>query len=292
MDTGNEGNTEQSENSGSEVRDVQFRDFSPKERFDTLNRQRVYGTARGRDFSDGNTGNESNSSSALEGSRRGRSGRSYGRQENKGNQEFGGKTVVLVPTPVETKEENMNNQTILPVPVTGYGFGGYGGAPVAAPIAAPVGAYEGYGSWAILQSLTDIATTVKDAECSTKDAIMVSNSQRQTAELSLHNRLCESEKEAIKAGFAAVTATKDAESRLLSEMKEGFCDIRSDIKDVTINVNEKFCDLEHNLDRRFDAIERREDKREIHQLRDQLAQAKESANDSNLAATIINALKD
>lgn len=100
------------------------------------------------------------------------------------------------------------------------------------------------GDLSILQALADLHGDVKDAECSVKDSIMVSNSQRQTAELNLHNRLCEAEKASIEAKWAGITQTKETESRLLARVEECCCDNKMMNLDLKQFVTEKFCDLE------------------------------------------------
>lgn len=113
-----------------------------------------------------------------------------------------------------------------------------------------------WGDYVILNALADIRGEVKDAECATKDAIMESNSQRQNAELSLHNRLCEAEKEAIKANLESRLATKETEATLLARIEECCCENEKMILALETKMNEKFCDLE-----------RRELNREIAELR-------------------------
>lgn len=126
----------------------------------------------------------------------------------------------------------------------------------------------------ILNALNDIHGDVKDAECSVKDSIMVSNSQRQTAELNLHNRLCEAEKAAIDAKWAGITQTKNSEASLMARIEECCCDMKVQNLELKNYIGEKFCDLE-----------RRELNRELTELRDEKV---DGTNASLLAA--INAL--
>ena len=73
---------------------------------------------------------------------------------------------------------------------------------------------------------------------------MVSNSQRQAAELNLHNRLCEAEKAAITANFESRIAVKDTEARVMSRLEECCCENEKMLLGLETRLNEKFCDIE------------------------------------------------
>lgn len=252
-------------NSASEIRDAEFREYPEEERFEA---KRRYAHARGIDNSDGNTGNE-RASAALD------KNRGYSRS---GQAES-----------VEPKNNMYTQPTILPVPISGFGFGGYGAA--AAPVAPAVGYGNDYGSFAVLQALNNIHGDVKDAECSVKDSIMVSNSQRQTAELANLTRVCDVEKEAIKAGFESRLEAKETKADLLARIEECCCDMKLMNVETRNFITEKFCDLERRTDKDFASIKEREDAREIANLRLALTKCETLENNTGLASSIINALK-
>lgn len=117
-----------------------------------------------------------------------------------------------------------------------------------------------WGDLTILNALADVRGEIKDAEGSVKDAILESNSQRQVAELNLHNRLCEAEKAAIQANYESRIAVKDSEARIMARLEECCCD------------NEKgILELRNHVDNKFSGLERRALQEEIDELREEKA---------------------
>lgn len=217
----------------------------------------------------------------------------YFNQSGGGMGEQGGNNPVSVfIVPQSEQEESMNTPTILPIPVSGYGaFGGYP-APVA-PAVAP--AYGGLGTDFYSYNAALMASenacrgieATKESEADVKDAIMLANTQRQVAEFNNLNRVCEVEKEAIKAGFEARLESKETKAGLLAAIKDSTtdlsrqlemccCDIKLQNVENRAHLNEKFCETNSNIDNKFFGLERRMDK-EFDAIRERECQSREAA---------------
>lgn len=229
------------------------------------------------------------------GARRGSGGQSQREQSyQQGNQ-----PIYLVDSSNNNKENMKECNNYIPMPLGAFGAGlGYGGVGAIAPVAATGLGGDFYAFEAAkdaAKNACDAVEATKEAECSIKDSIMMSNSQRQTAELNLHNRLCEAEKAAITANYESRIAVKDSESRLMARIEECCCDMKLMNVEQTNAINEKFCDLERRNDKEFDRIREREDKREIAQLRSSLENCETKENNTELVngitSGLLNALK-
>ena len=71
----------------------------------------------------------------------------------------------------------------------------------------------------------------------------------------LNNRLCDTEKEAIKAGYEARLESLQTKSDLLANQNANTISIKDDIKDFRFSVDKDFCRLNSDLDKRFHHIE-------------------------------------
>lgn len=122
-----------------------------------------------------------------------------------------------------------------------------------------------------LAALADVRGEIKDVEAGIKERISVSDTQRMTETLNLHNRLCESEKAAIEAKFEGRLETKDAIEKINNKI-EHCCEEQTEaltaFKDF---VAEKFCDLE---------------KRELEEEISSLKQAQVNATNDGILTTL------
>lgn len=245
------------------------------------------GGSGGGSESGGSSGGSGGSATMGNYNKRGRRGRSQEQSSESMNEGGGGQSpinFVVLPTGGEPKE-NMNQFPYwgaFGTPFAG-GFGGGYGGPALVPLEDK--------SCEILMSLGDVRGEVKDAECSTKQAIMESNTQRQAADLNLHNRLCEAEKASITANFEGRIATKDAFNTLQAQLAKCCCDQEMATMRLENNINEKFCALERRQDKEFDEIRSREATAREADLRERLADCRLRENNQALAQAILGAFQ-
>jgi|SRR6187551_2293963 len=76
-----------------------------------------------------------------------------------------------------------------------------------------------------LATLSGVRSDIKDVEAGLERRISISDTQRHTADLSIHNKVHEAEKAAMEAKFAAVSETKDSERRMTKLFEEKFCEL-------------------------------------------------------------------
>jgi hypothetical protein len=76
-----------------------------------------------------------------------------------------------------------------------------------------------------LATLSGVRSDIKDAEAGIERRIAISDTQRQNADLSIHDKVFNAEKAVLEAKFAAVSETKDSERRMTKLMEEKFCDL-------------------------------------------------------------------
>lgn len=109
----------------------------------------------------------------------------------------------------------------------------------------------------------------------------------------LNNKLCDTEKEAIRAGYEARLESLQTKSDLLANQNANTISIKDDIKDFRFDVDKTFCGLANGIDKQFnsltqyidknfDKIVEREYKQEIHSLRDQLNLVRHKESDRDL----------
>jgi hypothetical protein len=67
----------------------------------------------------------------------------------------------------------------------------------------------------------------------------------------LASKLCDTEKEAIKAGYEARIESLQTKSDLLANQNANTISIKDDIKDLRFDVDSKFCHLNNSMDKQF-----------------------------------------
>lgn len=99
----------------------------------------------------------------------------------------------------------------------------------------------------------------------------------------LNNRLCDNDKEVIKAGYEARLESLQTKADLLANQNANTIAIKDDIKDFRFsvdkqfcetnsNIDKQFCTLDHKMEKGFERIIEREYKERIAQLEDKLNQ--------------------
>lgn len=76
-----------------------------------------------------------------------------------------------------------------------------------------------------LATLSGVRSDIKDVEAGLSHRIAISETQRQNADLSIHDKVFNAEKAAMEAKFAAVSETKDSERRMTKLFEEKFCEL-------------------------------------------------------------------
>jgi hypothetical protein len=188
------------------------------------------------------------------------------------------------------QDNNMYTKEIVPcvLPTPGFGYG--------APVAPAVGGLgvDFYSYNAALMASENACRAIeatKESEADIKDSIHEVQGTLAQNQMQLLERICDGEKEAIKAGFEARLEAKETKADLLARIEECCCDMKIMNLELTNNMNTKFCDLERRQDKEFDRIREREDKREISQLRESLSQCNTRENNRSLASEIVSALQ-
>lgn len=201
---------------------------------------------------------------------------------------------------------------ILNTPATGGGFGDNGSLLSTVVLASLLGVRGGFGgglatgdttsgaalayaqraadnSSALLTSVTKAEGDIKEATNAAVQRLQIENAVNFNK---LDNRLCDAEKEAIKAGYEARIESLNTKSDLLANQNANTISIKDDVKDfrfandkqfceTNTNIDKQFCSLEHSLDKRFQCLEtevqrgfhhlaERELKEENRRLREQL----------------------
>lgn len=121
---------------------------------------------------------------------------------------------------------------------------------------------------------------VRDVEADIKDAIQLSNTQRMTETLNLHNRLCDSEKAAIEAKYEGKLETKEAVEKINANTNHGFEEVTEFLVAFQKDVDEKFCELKE-----------RELEEEIETLKGEVAKASQEKQTADIIAAVTKSLE-
>lgn len=171
----------------------------------------------------------------------------------------------------------------------GFGNNGLGAGDTTSGAALAYAQRAADNSSTLLTSVTKAEGDIKEATNAAIQRLQIENAVNFNK---LDNRLCDAEKEAIKAGYEARIESLQTKSELLSNQNANTISIKDDIKDFRFatdkqfcetnsNIDKQFCNLDHRLDKQFrcleDTVQRgfaclneRELKEEIRQLRDQV----------------------
>ena len=146
----------------------------------------------------------------------------------------------------------------------GRGFGnglGYGDSTSGAALAYAQRAADN--SSTLLAALGKSEGDIKEATAAGISRMQLENAAHFS---NLANKLCDTEKEAIKAGYEARLADLQTKADLLANQNANTISIKDDIKDFRFEFDKTICSLANNLDKRFGSVEHLVEKKFDHLL--------------------------
>jgi hypothetical protein len=179
--------------------------------------------------------------------------------------------------------ESLRNE---PVSINGYG-GGYGGSSILDTILAAslIGGNRGYQPAVtdvgtlhtsegigdtrrdVLEASSDVRSDIKESECSVKDSVHELQTATTGEFRTVGMKLCDIEKEAVETKWANAVALKDAEYNIVQKVDRESDFIKAKIDTLQVSQDKQFCDLTHQIERKFNDLNTRDMQNTIDELR-------------------------
>lgn len=134
--------------------------------------------------------------------------------------------------------------------------------------------------------LADLRAEVNNVKSSIKESILEQTIDNQGEFRNLDDRLCDSEKEAIKAGYESRIQTLELGNSLSNKIDCEIGQVKEKMNHFEVNVDKQFCSLSHEMEKGFHKVEERELKEENRELRERLFRDSQNTQTNTLLTAI------
>lgn len=134
--------------------------------------------------------------------------------------------------------------------------------------------------------LGDLRQEVSDVKSSIKETILQQTIDNQGEFRNLDDRLCDSEKESIKASYESRIQTLELGNKLSNKIDCEISQVKDKMNCFEVNVDKHFCALSHEMEKGFHKVEERELKEENRDLRERLFRDSQNSQTASLLQAI------